>query len=171
MLAHDARREARAAGDDLVLLPDQDRSLWDTGQLDEARTLADRAITGRGPYAVQAAIAVLQTEDPIDWPQVAALYAELAVRTGSPVVELNRAVAVSEAGDTAAALALVDALDLDRLEGYRYLHSTRAELLRRLGRVDEARTAYGRALALSRDERERRFLLRRLEELPGSADS
>jgi RNA polymerase sigma-70 factor (ECF subfamily) len=165
MLAHDARRAARVDGDDLVLLQDQDRSLWDARQLAEARSLADQAIGGRGPYALQAAIAVLQTADPIDWPQVAGLYAELADRTGSPVVQLNRAVAVSESGDSVRALALVDSLDVDRLGGYQYLHSTRAELLRRLGRRDEARAAYARALELAGDERERRFLLRRIEEL------
>jgi len=165
MLAHDARRAARVDGDDLVLLQDQDRSLWDARQLAEARSLVDQAIRGRGPYALQAAIAVLQTADPIDWPQVAALYAELADLTGSPVVQLNRAVAVSESGDSVGALAMVDSLDLDRLGGYQYLHSTRAELLRRLGRRAEARSAYARALELVSDERERRFLLRRLEEL------
>jgi len=165
MLAHDARRAARFDGEDLVLLPDQDRSLWDAAQLAEARSLADRAISGRGPYALQAAIAVLQTGDPIDWPQVAALYAELAERTGSPVVELNRAVAIAEAGDPARALAVVDSLDGDRLGAYQYLHSTRAELLSRLGRPSEAREAYARALELAGDERERRFLRGRLADL------
>jgi RNA polymerase sigma-70 factor (ECF subfamily) len=165
MLAHHARRSARVAGDDLVLLKDQDRSLWDTTQLSEARALADRAITGRGPYALQAAIAVLQTGDPVDWAQVAALYAELGERTGSPVVQLNRAVAIAEGGDPGGALALVESLDLERLDGYQYLHSTRAELLRRLGRGFEARAAYERALELAGEERERRFLRRRLDEL------
>jgi RNA polymerase sigma-70 factor (ECF subfamily) len=165
MLAHDARRASRVDGEDLVLLQDQDRSLWDTAQLADARALADRAITGRGPYALQAAIAVLQATDPIDWPQVAALYAELAKLTGSPVVELNRAVAIAESGDVQGALDLVESLDLDRLDGYQYLHSTRAELLRRLGRRPEARTAYARALELAADERERRFLRRRIGEL------
>ena len=147
MLAHDARRAARVAADELVLLQDQDRSLWDAGQLDEARALLARAIAGRGPYALQAAIAVLHTEDPVDWTQVAALYAELAERTGSPVVELNRAVAMAQSGATERALAIADGLATD-LDGYPYLHSTRAELLRRLGRSDEARAAYGRALEL-----------------------
>jgi len=165
MLAHDARRAARVVDDELVLLQDQDRSLWDADQLAEARRLTDEAIGGRGPYALQAAIATLQTADPIDWPQVAALYAELAASTGSPVVELNRAVAVAEAGDAQGALDLVDSLDADRLAGYTYLHSTRAELLRRLGREDEARAAYARALELTSDDRERRFLRRRLAEL------
>ena len=165
MLAHDARRAARTAGDEVVLLQDQDRSLWDAAQLAEAQRLTDRAISGRGSYALQAAIATLQTREPIDWQQVAALYAELAARTGSPVVELNRAVAIAESGDAAGALALVDSLDVDRLAGYQYLHSTRGELLRRLGRRPEARSAYSRALELTTDQRERRFLRRRLEEL------
>ena len=101
-------------------------------------------------------------EEPPDWPQLAALYGELARRTGSPVVELNRAAAVAEAGDAAGALALVDRLDLD---GYHYLHATRAELLRRLDRVEEAQAAYARALALVHSDAERRFLEQRLAEL------
>jgi RNA polymerase sigma-70 factor (ECF subfamily) len=164
MLAHDARRAARVEGDDLVLLQDQDRSLWDDRQLEEARQLLVRAITGRGPYALQAAIAVLHTEDAVDWPQITALYAELAERTGSPVVELNGAVALAQTGATERALAVTDGLATD-LDGYPYLHSTRAELLRRLGRYDEARAAYERALELSHEERERRFLRGRLAEL------
>jgi RNA polymerase sigma-70 factor, ECF subfamily len=164
MLAHDARRAARVDGEDLVLLQDQDRSLWDARQLEEARQLLARAIAGRGPYALQAAIAVLHTDDPVDWPQIAALYAELAARTGSPVVELNRAVALAQTGSTERALEVTDGLAPD-LDGYPYLHSTRAELLRRLGRYDEARAAYGRALELASEERERRFLRGRLVEL------
>ena len=164
MLAHDARRAARVDGDDLVLLEDQDRSLWDDRQLEEARQLLARAISDRGPYALQAAIAVLHTEDPVDWPQIAALYAELAERTGSPVVELNRAVALAQTGATERALELTDLLATD-LDAYPYLHSTRAELLRRLDRYDEARTAYGRALELSTQARERRFLRERLADL------
>ena len=107
---------------------------------------------------------MLHTEDPVDWPQIAALYAELAERTGSPVVELNRAVAVAQTGATERALELVDGLAAD-LDGYPYLHSTRAELLRRLGRYDEARAAYVRALELATEERERRFLRGRLADL------
>jgi RNA polymerase sigma-70 factor, ECF subfamily len=168
MLAHDARRAARTKGEELVLLQDQDRSLWNDEQLAEAWSLADRAIAVRGPYALQAAIAVLQTESPVDWPQVAGLYAELAGLTNSPVVELNRAVAIAEAGYPQDALDLVDSLDLARLDTYHYLHSTRAELLRRLGRRPEAEAAYTRALELARDERERRFLRRRIEELDSS---
>jgi RNA polymerase sigma-70 factor (ECF subfamily) len=168
MLCHDARRGARFAGDEIVLLADQDRSRWDAAQIAAGRTALDRAIAlrGRGPYLVQAAIASLQAEPEVDWPQVAELYAGLAQLTGSPVVELNRAVAVAEAGDPAAALAIADGLALD---DYRYLHSTRAELLRRLDRADEARAAYERALALTDAPPERRFLERRLGELrPGS---
>jgi RNA polymerase sigma-70 factor, ECF subfamily len=164
MLCHDARRAARFDGDELVLLEDQDRSLWDAGQIAEGRALIDRALAllGRGPYLLQAAIASLQAQDPIDWPQVAALYDELAALTRSPVVELNRAVAVAQAGSPEDALLIVDRLDLGE---YQYLHSTRAELLRRLGRTDEARAAYRRALELARTEPERRFLERRLDEL------
>jgi RNA polymerase sigma-70 factor (ECF subfamily) len=143
---------------------DQDRSLWDAGQIAEGRALIDRALAllGRGPHVLQAAIASLQTQDPIDWPQVAALYDELAALTRSPVVELNRAVAVAQAGSPEAALLIVDRLDLGE---YQYLHCTRAELLRRLGRTEEARVAYRRALELARTEPERRFLERQLDEL------
>jgi RNA polymerase sigma-70 factor (ECF subfamily) len=164
MLANDARSDARFADGELVLLADQDRSLWDAGEIERAREILDRAMAlgGRGPYVLQAAIAILHTEDEVDWPQIAALYGELARLTGSPVVELNRAAAIAEAGDPEAALALADGLEL---EGYQYLHSTRAELLRRLGRAEEAREAYGRALELVRSEEERRFLERRLGEL------
>jgi len=160
MLCHDARRAARIAGDEIVLLADQDRSLWDAGQLAAGRAALERALAlrGRGPYVLQAAIASLQAEPEIDWPQVAALYEALAALTGSPVVALNRAVAVAEAGEPEAALAIVDGLALD---GYRYAHSTRAELLRRLGRPAEARAAYERALALAPPAPERRFLERR----------
>lgn len=124
----------------------------------------DRALAlgGRGGYVVQAAIALLQTHEPIDWPQVAELYGRLVELTGSPVVELNRAVALAQAGDPAAALLAVDGLDLD---GYLYFHSTRGELLRRLGHDDEARAAYRRALDLATSTPERRFLARRLEEV------
>jgi len=175
MLLHDARREARFDGQDLVLLPDQDQSLWDWRQITEARDLLARAWSGsalldptlqqaptaHGAYALQAAVASLQAETPLDWPQVAALYGELADRTGSDVVRLNRAVAIAEAGDPAAALAIVDGLDLP---GYQYWHSTLAELLRRLGRAAEARAAYREALALARTVPERRFLERRIAE-------
>jgi RNA polymerase sigma-70 factor (ECF subfamily) len=167
MLLLDARRAARFQGGDLVLLADQDRSLWDTAQITKGRAVLDRALAlqGRGPYVVQAAIASLHAEDPRDWPQIAALYGELARLTDSPVVELNRAIAVAEEQGPEAALDIVDRLPL---EDYRYLHSTRGELLRRLGRTAEARDAYRRALALVPDDAERRLLQRRLSELPGS---
>jgi RNA polymerase sigma-70 factor (ECF subfamily) len=164
MLLHDARREARFDGEELVLLDDQDRALWDAGQIAEGRAALGRALSlrGRGPYAIQAAIASLHADEHRDWPQVAALYGELARLTGSPVVELNRAVAVAEAEGPEAGLALVERLELDE---YRYLHSTRGELLRRLGREDEARAAYARALELVPDDAERRLLERRLRAL------
>jgi RNA polymerase sigma-70 factor, ECF subfamily len=167
MLCHDARRAARFAGGELVLLEDQDRALWNGAQVEEARVALDRALglRGRGPYLLQAEIASLQAQAPIDWPQVAALYAELALVTRSPVVELNRAVAVAQAGAPDEALRIADGL---ALEHYPYLHSTRAELLCRLGRNDDARAAYRRALELTRAEPERRFLERRLAELSTS---
>jgi RNA polymerase sigma-70 factor (ECF subfamily) len=164
MLLHDARREARFRDGDLVLLADQDRSLWDTAQIADGRAVLDRALAlhGRGPYVVQAAIASLHADEPRDWPQIAALYGELSRLTDSPVVELSRAVAVAEAEGPQTGLDIVDRLDL---QDYRYLHSTRGELLRRLGRTDEARDAYQRALALVHDDAERRLLERRLAEL------
>jgi RNA polymerase sigma-70 factor, ECF subfamily len=166
MLVNDARREARFDDGEVVLLSDQDRSLWDLDQIAEGRKALDRALTlgGRGSYVLQAAIADLHAEEPPDWPQLAALYGELARLTGSSVVELNRAVAIAEAGDLEVALGLVERLELDR---YHYLHSTRAELLRRLDRSDDARAAYERALELVHSDAERRFLERRLAELAG----
>jgi RNA polymerase sigma-70 factor (ECF subfamily) len=166
MLINDARRDARFAAGSIVPLRDQDRSLWDGEQIAAGRAALDRALAlgGRGPYVIQAAIASLHADEPQDWPQLAALYGELARATGSPVVELNRAVAIAEAGEVEEALRLIDLLELD---GYHYLHATRAELLRRLDRAGEARAAYGRALELVRSEAERRFLERRLEELGG----
>jgi RNA polymerase sigma-70 factor, ECF subfamily len=164
MLLQDARRAARVSGGDLVLLADQDRSLWDTGSIERGRTALDRALAlgGRGPYVVQAAIASLHADEPCDWPQIAALYGELVRLTGSPVVELNRAVAVAEAEGPAHALELLEGLALD---DYRYFHSTRADFLRRLDRREEARQAYERALALATAGHERRFLLRRIAEV------
>jgi len=164
MLMNDARRDARFAAGEVVLLRDQDRSLWDLEQLGEGRALLDRALAlgGRGPYVVQAALASLHADDPPDWAQIAALYGELGRLTGSPVVELNRAVALAEAGEVEPALALVERLDLDR---YHYLHATRGELLRRLDRTAEARAAYRRALQLVHSDAERRHLERRLAEL------
>jgi RNA polymerase sigma-70 factor, ECF subfamily len=164
MQIHHARRNARSSGDELVLLGDQDRSLWDTEQIAAGRSALQRALAlrGRGPYVLQAAIASLQAQERIDWDEIAALYGQLAQITRSPVVELNRAVAVAQAGATEQALEIVERLALG---DYQYLHSTRGELLRRLGRTDEAREAFERALALARSARERRFLQRRIAEL------
>ena len=166
MLINDARREARFADGTVVLLRDQDRSLWDVDKIAQGGEALDRAIAlgGRGIYVLQAAIASLHVDDPQDWPQLATLYRELARRTGSPIVELNRAAALAEAGEVETALELVDRLEL---ESYHYLHATRAELLRRLDRVDEARAAYTRALELVHSDAERRFLEERLTELHG----
>jgi len=167
MLLLDARREARVREGDLVLLADQDRSLWDTAQITKGREALDRALAldGRGPYVVQAAIASLHAEEPRDWPQIAALYGELTRLTDSPIVELNRAVAVAEEEGPEAGLEIIDRLPL---EDYHYLHATRGELLRRIGRIAEARVAYSRALALVHDDAERRLLQRRLSEVPRS---
>jgi RNA polymerase sigma-70 factor, ECF subfamily len=164
MLLNDARRDARFADGTVVLLRDQDRSLWDFDQIEAGRAELDRALAlgGRGPYALQAAIAALHADDPQDWPQLAALYGELGRLSGSPVVELNRAAAIAEAGDVEAALALVERLELDH---YHYLHATRAELLRRLDRLEDACAAYDRALELVHSDAERRLLERRLAEL------
>jgi RNA polymerase sigma-70 factor (ECF subfamily) len=164
MLLHEARREARFRDGELVLLADQDRSQWDAARIVEGRAALERALAlrGRGPYVLQAAIASLHTEEPRDWAQIAALYRELSRLTGSPVVELSRAVAVAEEQGPDAALEVVEWLELD---DYRYLHATRGELLRRLGRTEEAREAYGRALSLAHDDAERRLLERKLAEL------
>jgi predicted RNA polymerase sigma factor len=164
MQIHHARHQARFAGDDLVLLEDQDRSLWDADSIAAGHQALERAIAlrGAGPYVLQAAIASLQSQDEVDWQEVAVLYGRLSKLTRSPVVELNRAVAIAQAGSPLDALAIVERLEID---GYPYLHSTRAELLRRLGRADEAVVAYQRALELAASERERRFLNRRITEL------
>jgi RNA polymerase sigma-70 factor, ECF subfamily len=164
MLLDDARREARFESGELVLLAEQDRSRWDAALIARGRGALDRAFAlhGRGAYVIQAAIASLHMEEPRDWPQIAGLYGELVRLTGSAVVELNRAIAVAEADGAEPALALVDGLDLD---GYQYYHSTRADLLRRLGRTGEARTEYERALELAHTEPERRFLQRRVTEV------
>jgi RNA polymerase sigma-70 factor (ECF subfamily) len=161
MMIHHARRRARFLGEDLVLLEDQDRSLWDVEQIAAGRSVLDHAMAlrGQGPYVVQAVIASLQAREQIDWPRVAALYARLVALTGSAVVELNRAVAVAQAGDPATALTIVDGLDLS---GYLYFHSTRGWLLRQLGSDDAAREAFQQALALATSVPERRFLARQL---------
>jgi RNA polymerase sigma-70 factor (ECF subfamily) len=164
MLLNDSRREARVRDGELVLLADQDRALWDSGQIRAGRASFERALAlrGNGPYVLQAAIASLHADDPTDWPQIEALYGELARVTGSPVVELNRAVALAQVQGLEPALEAISQLDLD---GYHYLHATRADFLRRLDRPAEARAAYRRALELVRSEHERRFLKRRLDEL------
>jgi RNA polymerase sigma-70 factor, ECF subfamily len=165
MLLHHARHDARFHDGELVLLEDQDRSLWNHAEIDDGRTLLDRALAlhGRGPYVVQAAIASLHADEPRDWPQIAALYGELLRLTGSAVVELNRAVAIAMAQGPEAGLAAIEPVELD---DYLYLHSTRADLLRRLGRAGEAREAYRRAIELASSDPERRFLERRLADLP-----
>jgi RNA polymerase sigma-70 factor (ECF subfamily) len=167
MLLLDARHQARFTTDgELILLEDQDRTLYDEHQIATGRTVLDRALAlrGRGSYVVQAAIASLHAEQEPDWPQIAALYGELGRLTGSPVVELNRAIALAEAQGPEAGLRLIEQLDLQQ---YRYLHSARAELLRRLGRHEEARDAYLRALELVDDGPERRMLEGRLDTIGG----
>ncbi len=165
MLLHDSRRAARLRDGELVLLADQDRTLWDGERIRAGRAALHRALAlrGRAPggvYLLQAAIASLHAEDTCDWPQIAALYGELVRHTRSPVVELNRAVALAEAEGPRAGLAAIDGLH--ELDAYHYFHAARADLLRRLGRPDEARAAYERALELAHSEPERRFLARRL---------
>ena len=168
MLLHDSRREARFRDGELVLLGDQERSRWNIGQIVAGRAELDRAraLGGRGPYVLQDAIASLHAETPCNWAQIAVLYAELAHLTGSPVVVLNLAIAIAETEGPEAGLRIVDQLSLD---DFRYLHSTRGELLRRLGRTNEARDAYRRARELTDYGAERRFLERRLTELAATA--
>lgn len=164
MLLNDARRDARVHQGVLVPLDEQDRSLWDGQQIGEGRELLARAVArpSAGSYVIQAAIADLHLQQPRDWYQIAALYGTLAQRTGSAVVELNRAVAIAELDGPNAGLAVLDPLALD---DYRYYHSTRADLLRRAGRTADARAAYLRAVELAETDSERQFLARRLEEL------
>ncbi len=168
MLLHDSRRAARFSDGELVLLADQDRSLWDDQQIDAGRAALQRALalrgwTGVGAYTLQATIASLHAEDTRDWTQIAALYDELARLAPSPVIELNRAVALAEAQGPAVGLASIEALD--GLGSYHYFHAARAELLRRLDRWAEARAAFEQALQLVRSEPERRFLQGRLASL------
>ncbi|HEU4526454.1 MAG TPA: RNA polymerase sigma factor [Actinomycetota bacterium] len=173
LLLQDSRRDARTddAGD-LVLLEEQDRSRWDHDAIDEGLALVDEALAARrpGPYQVQAAIAALHARAPrpedTDWPQIAALYATLARMTPSPVVELNRAVAVAMADGPERGLPMVEAL-ADELNAYHLLHATRADLLRRLGRNEDAAGAYRRALTLAAGPADRAFLERRLAEVTG----
>jgi RNA polymerase sigma-70 factor, ECF subfamily len=164
MLLHDARREARFRDGELVLLEDQDRELWDGERIAAGRAALRRAVAlrGGGPYFLQAQIAALHVEEDRDWPRIASLYGELARQSDSPVVELNRAVAVAETDGPEAGLEAIEGLELD---SYPYLHATRADFLRRLGRANEARTAYERALELTHSAPERRFLSRRLAEV------
>ena len=165
MLFHDARREARTDADgSLVLLADQDRSSWSPERIAEGSRVLERALAHRrpGPYQLQAAIAALHLEDETDWPQIAALYAELARAEPSPIVELNRAVAVAMAEGPDRGLELVERI---HLPGYHLLHAARADLLRRLERRDEAAAAYRDALALEMNAADRAFLERRLHEV------
>ena len=174
MLLHDSRRAARATRDgDLILLEDQDRSLWNRDQIAEGVRLVRRALAaGPGAYAIQAAIAALHAEAPgtaaTDWAEIVGLYDLLRRADPSPVIELNRAVAVAMRDGPAAGLALVDAiLDRGDLRDYRLAHAARAELCRRVGRVADARKSFERALALTRQEPERRFLEKRISNLNG----
>jgi RNA polymerase sigma-70 factor (ECF subfamily) len=163
LLLQDARRDARVSpAGELVLLDEQDRGLWDDGTIEQGRRALERALSLRspGPYQLQAAIASLHVAETTDWVQIALLYGRLAKLSPSPVVELNRAVAVAMADGPAQGLELVDALT--GLEQYHLWHSTRAELLRRLGRAEEAAAAYARALELAPSETERTFLQTRL---------
>jgi RNA polymerase sigma-70 factor (ECF subfamily) len=164
MLLNDSRRAARFRDGEVVLLDDQDRSLWDEQQIGEGRVLLRRALAlqASGPCVIQAAIADLHLEEPRDWHEIAVLYGVLGRLTGSPVVELNRVIAIAETDGPETALELLNQLALD---DYRYFHSTRADLLRRLGRNAEARVAYAHALELTQTEPERRFLAGRLSEL------
>ena len=164
MLVNDSRREARFRDGELVLLDDQDRSAWDMARIEQGRACIDRALTlhGRGPYVVQAAIASLHCDEPRDWAQIAALYGTLSGLMDSPVVELNRAIAIAEHDGPAAGLEILDRL---ALEEFHYLHAARGELLRRLGRTEEAGDALRHALELVHDEAERHLLERRLAEL------
>ena len=161
MLMHDARRPARIRDGQVVPLDDQDRTLWNEQHIAEGRQILQAALTREhtGPYAVQAAIAELHMHQPRDWRQIAALYETLARQTGSPIVEMNRAIAVAEIHGPEAGLAILDTLDLDH---YRYFHSTHADLLRRAGRHGDARHAYQRALDLAQTDPERSFLRDRL---------
>ena len=173
MLLHESRRAARtSASGDLILLDDQDRSLWDRKQIAEGTRLVEQALSSRraGPYAIQAAVSALHAEAPnaaaTDWDEIVGLYDVLVRLDASPVIALNRAVAVAMRDGPAAGLALVDAiLERGDLLDYRLAHAARGELCRRLGRIADARAAYERALALARQEPERRFLERRLAEL------
>jgi len=173
MVLHDARRATRTnAGGELIPLEEQDRSQWNREQIREGVALVERALTSRGfgPYTLQAAIAALHAEAPssqaTDWPQIVGLYDVLLRANPSPVIELNRAAAIAMRDGPEHGLTLIDAiLARGELEEYRLAHAARADLLRRLGRKPEARSAYERALTLAVEEPERRLLERRLREL------
>jgi RNA polymerase sigma-70 factor (ECF subfamily) len=164
MLFIDARRDARLVEGEIVLLEDQDRSLWDREQIEAGRAALARALSlsGSGPYVLQAAIASLHVEDETDWHEVAALYGRLSELSSSPVVELNRAVAIAQAGDVEEGLAIIEGLEL---EDYPYLHASRGELLHRIGRTAEARESYERAIQLVATEAEKRLLRRKMTAL------
>ena len=174
MLIQESRRQARtSATGELVLLEQQDRSLWNADQVAEGKTLVEQALSSRhfGPYTLQAAIAAVHADAPTakatDWAQIVSLYDVLAQAAHSPIVELNRAVAVAMRDGPAVGLALIDAiLARGDLNDYYLAHAARADLCRRLGKSAAARTSYKRALELTRQEPERRFLVRRLDELP-----
>jgi RNA polymerase sigma-70 factor (ECF subfamily) len=173
MLLHDSRRAARASQDgELILLDDQDRSLWNQSQIMEGLALVERALAGKeiGAYTIQAAIAAVHASAPnagaTDWPQIVALYDLLARAEPSPVVDLNRAVAIAMRDGPAVGIRLIDKiLEEGKLSDYHFTHAARADLCRRLGQIAEARAAYERALTLVQQEPERRFLRRRLAEL------
>jgi RNA polymerase sigma-70 factor (ECF subfamily) len=172
MLLHDSRRNARSNEDgDLVVLEEQDRRTWDHRQIAEALPLVEEALRGgAGPFALQAAIAALHCQAPraedTDWPQIVRLYDRLERLQPSPIVSLNRAVAIAMVDGPRPALALVDALAAGGdLDGYHLLHAARADLLRRIGDPAEAARSYTRALALVTNDSERRFLERRLREV------
>jgi RNA polymerase sigma-70 factor (ECF subfamily) len=173
MLLHESRRAARTSeSGELILLEDQDRSRWDQAQIAEGRQLVERALRTRrfGPYTIQAAISAVhadaRTAAETDWNEIVELYDVLWRFNPSPVIELNRAVAVAMRDGPAAGLTLVDAiLDRGDLPEYRLAHAARADLCRRLGRFEDARESYTRALSLTRQEPERRFLERRLAEV------
>jgi RNA polymerase sigma-70 factor, ECF subfamily len=174
MLLQDSRRDARVGPDgELVLLENQDRSRWDREEIEEGTRILDDALRRRqpGPYQVQAAIAATHarasTPQETDWSEIAALYDRLAILQPSPVVELNRAVAIAMSGSLEEGLGIIDALR-DRLDRYHLFHASRADLLRRLGRRDEAAADYRRALAQATNEVERRFLAERIAEVTGS---
>jgi RNA polymerase sigma-70 factor (ECF subfamily) len=175
MLLHDSRRAARTSPTgELILLDEQDRSLWNRDQIVEGVSLVERALSARrfGPYTIQAAIAAVHAQAPspsaTDWAQIVELYDLLLQADPSPVAELNRAAAVAMRDDPLAGLTLIDAiLARGDLANYHLAHAARADLCRRLGRTAEARASYEQALSLTQQEPERRFLKRRLAELSG----